>query len=150
MASFTLTTYLFHLPLLVLFWDVLHTPPWVCLLSLAGSIFVIGCLTEHRRRELRALLAIIVVRPFGRLSSPRAGMKHPAAPEPVRLGEANLLEPEVTQHGFDTAADSESTSSSGRSLVWPRMELHHRLSDVTHRHASLDDQRIRGEIGNPF
>jgi peptidoglycan/LPS O-acetylase OafA/YrhL len=105
MASFTLTTYLFHLPLLVLFWDVLHTPPWICLLSLAGSIFVIGYLTEHRRRELRALLAIIVVRLFGRLSSPRAGMKHPAAPEPIRLGEANLLEPEVTQHGFDTAAN---------------------------------------------
>lgn len=31
-----------------------------------------------------------------------------------------------------------------------RVELHHWLSDVTHRHPSLDDQRIRGEIGDPF
>src|SRR5690242_2244306 len=55
MASFTLTTYLFHLPLLVLFWDVLHTTPWVCLAALVGSIVAIGCLTEHRRRDLRTL-----------------------------------------------------------------------------------------------
>jgi peptidoglycan/LPS O-acetylase OafA/YrhL len=52
MASFTLTTYLFHLPLLVLLWDVLHISPGVCLLALAGSIIAIGNLTEHRRRGL--------------------------------------------------------------------------------------------------
>ncbi len=103
-ASFTLTTYLFHLPLLVLFWDVLHTPPWVCLLAVVGSIVLIGCLTEHRRRDLRALLAVVAVRLFVGRSSPSAGMEHPATPEPVGLREANLLEPEITQHGFDTAA----------------------------------------------
>ncbi len=58
-ASFTLTIYLFHLPLLVLFWDVLHMPPAVCVLALLGSTIGIGCLTEHRRRSLRTLLAFI-------------------------------------------------------------------------------------------
>ncbi len=77
MASFTLTTYLFHLPLLVLFWDVMHLAPWVCLLALVGSIVVIGCLTEHRRRDLRALLAavcwaVIAVRSHGTSRDARA------------------------------------------------------------------------------
>jgi peptidoglycan/LPS O-acetylase OafA/YrhL len=103
MASFTLTTYLLHLPLLVLFWDLLSLPPWVCLLALAVSIVVIGCMTEHRRRDLRTILAVIVVRPFAGLSPPPAGVEHSATPEPVRLREANLLEPEFTQHGLDTA-----------------------------------------------
>jgi peptidoglycan/LPS O-acetylase OafA/YrhL len=103
-ASFTLTTYLFHLPLLVLFWDVLHTPSWVCLLALTGSIVVIGSLSEHRRRKLRALLAVIARRSFAGLSPPPAGMEHPATPEPVGLREANLLEPEFVQHGFDAAS----------------------------------------------
>ena len=103
MASFTLTTYLFHLPLLVLFWDVMHVSPWVCVLALVGLLVIIGCLTEHRRRALRALLAVIVARLFAGLSSPPAGMEHPATPEPVGLREADLLEPEFVQHGFDTA-----------------------------------------------
>jgi hypothetical protein len=30
------------------------------------------------------------------------------------------------------------------------MKLHHGLPDVAHRHASLDDKRIRGEIGDSF
>jgi len=65
MASFTLTAYLFHLPLLVLLWDVLHTSPGVCLLALAGSIIAIGTLTEHRRRDFRAVLAFTAGRLFG-------------------------------------------------------------------------------------
>jgi hypothetical protein len=93
MASFTLTIYLFHLPLLVLFWDVLHASRWICLLALPGSIVFIGCLTEHRKRKLRALLVAIAARPFAGLSSPPAGVEHSATPEPVRLREANLLEP---------------------------------------------------------
>jgi peptidoglycan/LPS O-acetylase OafA/YrhL len=103
MASFTLTTYLFHLPLLVLFWDVLHTTPWICLVALVGSIVVVGSLTEHRRRDLRTLLAVIAARLFAGLSSPAAGMEHPTTPEPVRLSEANLLKPELPQQGFDAA-----------------------------------------------
>jgi peptidoglycan/LPS O-acetylase OafA/YrhL len=103
LASFTLTTYLFHLPLLVLFWDVLHASPWTCAMALAGSIVVVGCLTEHRRRTFRALLVAIVARLFADLSLPAAGMKHPATPEPVGLREANLLKSQFTQHDLDTA-----------------------------------------------
>jgi hypothetical protein len=112
MASFTLTTYLFHLPLLVLFWDVLHASPGVCLLALTGSIVAIGSLTEHRRRDLRAALAVTAgwlfsgLRPAGAAgsSAPSTGVEHSASPDPVRLREANSLEPDITQHGFDTAA----------------------------------------------
>ena len=59
LASFTLTIYLFHLPLLILFWDVLRAPAWICLVALFSSIVGLGYLTEHRRRDLRALLAFI-------------------------------------------------------------------------------------------
>jgi hypothetical protein len=55
-ASFTLTIYLFHGPLLVLFHGVLHFSGLICLGAISTSIVVLGCLTEHRRRELRALL----------------------------------------------------------------------------------------------
>ena len=57
LASCTLTTYLFHIPFLVLFWDVLRLPPGPCLAALAASIAVVASLTEHRRKELRALLS---------------------------------------------------------------------------------------------
>jgi peptidoglycan/LPS O-acetylase OafA/YrhL len=56
-ASYTLTTYLFHVPLLVLSWDVLHLPAGACLAALAASIAVVGNLTERRRRAFRAWLA---------------------------------------------------------------------------------------------
>jgi hypothetical protein len=56
-ASYTLTTYLFHVPLLVLFWDVLGLSGRTCLAALAASIIVVGSLTERRRRAFRALLA---------------------------------------------------------------------------------------------
>jgi hypothetical protein len=62
LASFTLTIYLFHLPLLILFWDVLHAPAWFCVVALSASIVGLGYLTEHRRRDLRALLALVVDR----------------------------------------------------------------------------------------
>jgi peptidoglycan/LPS O-acetylase OafA/YrhL len=58
-ASFTLTIYLFHLPLLVLFHDALHARGLICLAVVIVSIVVLGYLTEHRRRELRALLMLI-------------------------------------------------------------------------------------------
>lgn len=98
-ASFTLTVYLFHLPLLILFWDMLHTSPAICLLALSGSIVGIGYLTEHRRKDLRALLAACVVRLAAWL---RTGVEHRTAPEPVRLREADLLKSEVTPHRLDT------------------------------------------------
>jgi peptidoglycan/LPS O-acetylase OafA/YrhL len=59
LASFTLTIYLFHLPLLILFWDVLHASAWICVVALFSSIVVLGYLTEYRRRDLRALLAFM-------------------------------------------------------------------------------------------
>ncbi len=62
LASFTLTIYLFHLPLLILFWDVLHAPPWFCVVALSASIVGLGYLTEHRRRDLRGLLAVVADR----------------------------------------------------------------------------------------
>jgi hypothetical protein len=109
-ASFTLTIYLFHLPLLVLFWDVLHTGPAVCLLAVSGSIIGIGYLTEHRRKHLRALLAIVAgpVTAAGRVrvasrSTTGAGVGHPTAPPPIGLREADLLNAEFTQHRRDTA-----------------------------------------------
>jgi peptidoglycan/LPS O-acetylase OafA/YrhL len=69
LASFTLTIYLFHLPLLILFWDVLHTPAWICLVALFSSIVGIGYLTEHRRRDLRALLAFMLEKFFAGVRS---------------------------------------------------------------------------------
>jgi peptidoglycan/LPS O-acetylase OafA/YrhL len=63
-ASYTLTIYLFHLPLLVLFWDVLRFPPWACCLSVAASIVIIGTVTEHRRRSVRAFLSALLLRPL--------------------------------------------------------------------------------------
>ncbi len=62
LASFTLTIYLFHLPLLILFWDVLHAPAWFCVVALSASIVGLGYLTEHRRRDLRRLLAFVAAR----------------------------------------------------------------------------------------
>ncbi len=67
-ASFTLTIYLFHLPLLVLFHDALRTRGLLCLIAVIGSIVVLGYLTEHRRRDLRALL-MLVARKYGAGSS---------------------------------------------------------------------------------
>jgi peptidoglycan/LPS O-acetylase OafA/YrhL len=61
-ASYTLTTYLFHLPLLVLFWDVLHIPAWLCVVALAASIIVAGRLSEHRRLDLRVVLEVVAFR----------------------------------------------------------------------------------------
>ncbi len=77
LASFTLTIYLFHLPLLILFWDVLHAPAWMCATALVISIVGLGYLTEHRRRDLRSLLAFIA----GRFSagSRLASVDHAAA-----------------------------------------------------------------------
>ena len=69
LASFTLTIYLFHLPLLILFWDVLHAPAWICVVALFSSMVVLGYLTEHRRRDLRALLAFMLERSFAGLCS---------------------------------------------------------------------------------
>jgi peptidoglycan/LPS O-acetylase OafA/YrhL len=57
LASFTLTTYLFHLPLLILFWDVLLAPAWFCVVALSASIVGLGYLTEWRCHDLRALLS---------------------------------------------------------------------------------------------
>jgi peptidoglycan/LPS O-acetylase OafA/YrhL len=63
-ASYTPTIYLFHMPLLVLFADVLKLPALLCPLAMAASIVPIGYLTEHRRRELRAFL-VAMYRPIG-------------------------------------------------------------------------------------
>jgi peptidoglycan/LPS O-acetylase OafA/YrhL len=110
-ASFTLTIYLFHLPLLILFWDLLHTPPAICLLALSSSIICIGYLTEHRRKDFRTLLAVIATRLIACLrkrtvsrSTAPTGVKHTAAPEPVRLREADLLKSEIAQHRLDADA----------------------------------------------
>jgi peptidoglycan/LPS O-acetylase OafA/YrhL len=56
LASFTLTIYLFHLPLLVLFRDALDTSGLICLGAVLVSIIGLGYLTEHRRGDFRALL----------------------------------------------------------------------------------------------
>jgi peptidoglycan/LPS O-acetylase OafA/YrhL len=58
-ASYTLTIYLFHMPLLVLCADVLKLPAILCPLATAAFIVPIGYLTEHRRREMRAFLVAI-------------------------------------------------------------------------------------------
>jgi peptidoglycan/LPS O-acetylase OafA/YrhL len=105
-ASFTLTIYLFHLPLLILFWDLLHMPPAICLLALSGSIIGIGYLTEYRRRDLRALLAFIAAGLRRRAiawSAALARVKHSTPPTPIGLGEADPLETEIAQHRLDTA-----------------------------------------------
>jgi hypothetical protein len=106
-----LTIYLFHLPLLVLFWDVLHTGPAVCLLAVSGSIIGLGYLTEHRRKHLRALLAIVAERGaaagWGRAvprSTTGVGVRHPTASPPVGLREAELPKAEITPHRLDTGA----------------------------------------------
>jgi peptidoglycan/LPS O-acetylase OafA/YrhL len=80
LASFTLTIYLFHLPLLILYWDVLHTPPWFCAVALSASIVGLGYLTEHRRRDLRAMLAFVAEKfPVGSRSAAPAD-----SPQPLR------------------------------------------------------------------
>jgi peptidoglycan/LPS O-acetylase OafA/YrhL len=84
-ASFTLTIYLFHLPLLVLFHDALHVSGWLCLGAVAASIVVLGYLTEHRRGELRALLARLLrshTREASATTMPADGTVNPAATAP--------------------------------------------------------------------
>ena len=78
LASFTLTIYLFHLPLLILYWDVMHAPPWFCAVALAASIVGLGYLTEHRRRDLRAALAFVAVRFSVRRRSARVAVTQPS------------------------------------------------------------------------
>jgi peptidoglycan/LPS O-acetylase OafA/YrhL len=91
LASFTLTIYLFHLPLLILFWDLLHAPAWICVVALFSSIVVLGYLTEHRRRDLRALLAFMLERSFAGLCS--ASMLARAGPGRVHIAGSSSLPP---------------------------------------------------------
>lgn len=58
LASFTLSIYLFHMPLTVLIWNGLgiHVPWQFCAL-LSGGIFLLGSLTEQRNAQYRRLCA---------------------------------------------------------------------------------------------
>ncbi len=64
-ASFTFSTYLYHLPLFVLLWDVLGIHHWVVYPIMAAAIVGLGFVTEHRRSWLRARLDRLA-RFFGR------------------------------------------------------------------------------------
>lgn len=58
LASFTLSTYLFHMPLAVLIWNGLEVrAPAMFGVLLVGGIFVLGSLTERRNLHYRERLA---------------------------------------------------------------------------------------------
>jgi peptidoglycan/LPS O-acetylase OafA/YrhL len=61
LASFTLSIYLFHMPLTVLIWNGagIHEPWQFCAL-LSGGIFLLGSLTEQRNAYYRRLCAACV------------------------------------------------------------------------------------------
>jgi peptidoglycan/LPS O-acetylase OafA/YrhL len=71
-ASFTLTIYLFHVPLLALLHDVLHMEGAVLLVLVIPLLWGIGVLTEHRRASWREGLEKLASR-FGK-SVTKAGI----------------------------------------------------------------------------
>ena len=127
LASFTLTIYLFHLPLLLLFWDVLHTPAWICLVALFSSIVGIGYLTEHRRRDLRALLAFMLE------SFSRAYAPHPCW-RAVILARSHVAgSPFPPSRGGDGNGGAEGAAT----------PTHHDYSHPLSRHSDNQVERVR-------
>ncbi len=57
-ASYTLSIYLFHMPLTAFFVAALGLQGWVLALALAVSIVALGRVTEHRRAALRRILSL--------------------------------------------------------------------------------------------
>jgi hypothetical protein len=70
--------------LLILFWDALHATAWICLVALSASIAGLGYLTEHRRRNLRALLTLVAQKfSAGSRADERAQTSMPATVTPA-------------------------------------------------------------------
>jgi hypothetical protein len=57
-ASFTLSIYLYHIPLLSLFRGGFECPALMTLIMIAAGIIVLGLVTEHKRTALRNLMTV--------------------------------------------------------------------------------------------
>lgn len=69
-ASFTLTVYLFHVPITILLSTVLHASPILTMALLFPMLFVLGLVTEHQRKYWRAGIGGVTQWSQGQRSGP--------------------------------------------------------------------------------